>query len=316
MAGSNEMGGGSVGMPPTVEPLSIQLGEDDLPELFQSADHAAIRGQRNYLREQAAQLLLLVMAAGVAKLSLRFGRTDLDWAQVGAAAAFVSAAILKGWSLSMRHDRLWYEARAVAESTKTLAWRYAVGGEPFRVAFGTREEADRLFIDRLGKLREPLREFPIVPSPSRTEQITRAMRELRSRPLPDRSRAYESRIRDQFLWYVRQAAWNERRGRLWTLVMLTFELAGAILAVLVGTGTVGFNLAGFTATIVGAALAWSNIRQHHGLATAYSVTARELNELRTLPPDLTGEESWARYVEQGEQAISREHTLWRPTRIG
>jgi hypothetical protein len=316
MTGGNEMGGASVGTPPGSEPLDIQLGEDDLPELFQSADQASIRAQRNYLREQAAQLLLLVMAAGVAKLSLKFGRNDFDWAQVGAAAAFVSAAIVKGWTLSMRHDRLWYEARAASESTKTLAWRYAVGGEPFRADLGRQEEADRLFIERLGKLQEPLREFPIVPSPSRTEQITLAMRKLRSLPLPDRSRAYEGRIRDQFLWYVRKAAWNERRGRLWTLVMLTFELAGAVLAVLVGTGAVGFNLAGFTATIVGAALAWSNTRQHHALATAYSVTARELNELKTLPPDLSTEESWARYVEEGEQAISREHTLWRPTRTG
>lgn len=214
----------------------------------------------------------------------------------------------------MRHDRLWYEARAAAESTKTLAWRYAVGGEPFRVDLTNQEEADRLFVERLGKLREPLREFPLVPSTSRTEQITSAMRELRSRPLPERRAAYEERIRDQFRWYARNAAWNDRRGHFWTLAMLFFELTGAILAVLVGTGVVTFNLAGFSATIVGAAVAWSNTKQHHGLATAYSITARELNELRTLSPNLASEETWASYVEEGEQAISREHTLWRPTR--
>jgi conflict system pore-forming effector with SLATT domain len=298
----------------STEAMTLALAEEDLPELFRSADAVAKRAERRYMRTSAAQLLLVVAAAGFAKISLE-SDSGLNLGQLAAAAAFLVAFVTRSAMVSSSHDRLWFQARAAAESTKTLAWRYAMGGEPFRVDLVGDKEADRLFIERMRAILDVLRQFPIVPSTDRTDQITAGMRRLRSSPLEARRAAfYEGRILNQQRWYIGKARWNERRARLWNGVMLTFEAGGAVFALLVGTGVIGFELASFSATIVGAAAAWMNTKQHRTLATSYSIAAHELSEFQALASNGTNEESWAEFVDQVEQAISREHTLWNPSR--
>jgi hypothetical protein len=302
-----------VSSPSPTQAVSRVLADEDLPELFRSADAVARRAERRYLRTSASQLLLVVAAAGFAKISLESG--GLDFGQLAAAAAFLVAFVARSAMVSSSHDKLWFQARAAAESTKTLAWRYAVGGEPFRVDLVREKEADRQFVDRLRDILHVLGQFPIVPSSDRTDQITQEMRRLRSSSLPVRAEAFhEGRILDQLRWYTRKAQWNERRARLWNAVMLAFEAGGAVFALLVGTGVVGFELASFSATLVGAAAAWINTKQHRTLVTSYSIAAHELSDLKTLGSDVGDEEHWAEFVEQVEQSISREHTLWNPLR--
>ena len=65
-----------------------------------------------------------------------------------AAFAFFLGLILQLDRLVNRPERTWYEGRAVAKSGKTLGWRYAVGGEPFRVDTLSQKQADDLFARR------------------------------------------------------------------------------------------------------------------------------------------------------------------------
>lgn len=304
----------SVSSPATAPPEV--LTDRDLPELYATADATSLSAQRRFIRSGATQLVLLVVAAIGGATSVRLGDRPIDWAQVVAAAALFSAAILKTHTLTAKPDVIWYEARAAAESAKTLAWRYAVGGDPFPQNAPGAPDMDKLFLGRVREVLRPLRRIPLIPPTERVEQITEKMRRLRSRPLSERKRAYSrGRVADQRTWYTRKALWNERRARTWNVGMLAFEVAGGGAALLTATSIIQIDLLGITAAVVGTATAWLQTKQHLNLAIAYSVTGRELADIESLTNEPETEEAWAQFVANAEDAISREHTLWRASRV-
>src|SRR5690606_41156173 len=71
-----------------------------------------------------------------------------------------------------------------------------------------------------------------------------------------------------------------------------------------------FDLAGILAAVLGAGSAWLAVRQYETLSRAYTFAATELSVIheRLAHAD---EESWAGEVADAEEAISREHTMWR-----
>ena len=50
------------------------------------------------------------------------------------------------------------------------------------------------------------------------------------------------------------------------------------------------------------------------LATAYAVAHHELGLIASRIDEIAAEADWARFVDESEEAISREHTLWRASR--
>ncbi|RSM40770.1 hypothetical protein DMA12_26510, partial [Amycolatopsis balhimycina DSM 5908] len=43
------------------------------------------------------------------------------------ALALVGAIVLEAWLVREKPERAWYDGRVLAEATKTLAWRFAMG---------------------------------------------------------------------------------------------------------------------------------------------------------------------------------------------
>jgi hypothetical protein len=288
--------------------------EPVLPELFVSADLASAQAQRRFLRSTALQLGLLVVAAVSGVTSVKLGNQDLDWSQIVATCAFLAGASLKAHVAITKPDHVWYQARAAAESARTLAWRYAVCGQPFRADLPERE-LDRLFIERLHAVLEPLRGVTLVPSDQQLQQITDWMRRSRSLPLEDRTAIYAARrIEEEQRWYADRALRNAKQASFWSLTMVTFEIAGALTSLLTSVGAIHLNVAGLAATVVGVATAWMQTKQHQNLASAYAVAARELADIRALIGEASDEEQWSRFVDNAEGAISREHTLWTSSR--
>jgi hypothetical protein len=286
------------------------LDDASLPGLFRAADRASSGAQQQFIRGSATQLILLVAAAVAAKIAIGDDNST-NWAQVAAAACFLTAAVMRTFLLTANPESVWYDTRAIAESVKTLAWRYAVGGDPFRVDDMSVRDADRLFVERTGEIMQTVKSAPI-PGQGSGPQITDQMRLLRGSPLDRRQAVYVAdRLQDQLEWYGRKAAWNERRRQVWALLQLGFELFGAVFALLVGTGVVGFEFASISATVVGAAAAWSQTKKHGRRSAAYTVAFWELSDLAAVVDQADDEAQWAAFVEQVEQAISREHTIWK-----
>ncbi len=290
----------------------MALTDDDLPALFRAADQNSLDAQQRFLLSLRVQLGLLVGAAIGGALTWRLGSSQADWAGIAAAVAFVLAALLRIDLLRSRPERTWYDGRAAAESAKTLAWRYGVGGEPFRPDVLGDPEADRLFIARLNDILKDLRGIHLVPAGGTGDQITPAMKDLRKSLLDDRKHAYETgRIEDQQAWYAKKARWNEQRARAWNGLMLGLEAIGVVGAILKATATIEADILGITGAAVAGAAAWLQAKQHLNLASAYSVASQELASIKALVDQPSTDEEWARFVDQAEEAISREHTLWR-----
>ncbi|HVF14408.1 MAG TPA: SLATT domain-containing protein, partial [Acidimicrobiales bacterium] len=74
-------------------------------------------------------------------------------------------------------------------------------------------------------------------------------------------------------------------------------------------------LIGILETVVAAIMTWAGVRAYGPTATAYAFTARELQAIRALGDSAArAEDSWAEFVADAEDAISREHTMWRASR--
>lgn len=103
------------------------------PKRIRAADRTAIHGQRQAVRLNAWKLVLLVVGALCGTTSWVSSGSDVDLVALAAAMAFGTSLTIEVRQLSQRPDHRWYKARAGAESVKTLAWKYAVGGEPFGI---------------------------------------------------------------------------------------------------------------------------------------------------------------------------------------
>ena len=291
-------------------PPTVSIDESDFPALFHAADRNSLDGQRRFFTATRLRLVMLVVAAVFGLISWRRGRADL--AAVVAGAAFFAALLAEVYLLRRRPDRLWYDGRAAAESAKTLTWRYLVGGNPFGLTEVSEEEAERLLLHRFRQIAAELRGAHLVAISDAADQIGPALRRVRSLPLEERRALYRSgRIDAQHAWYRGKARWNERRATQWSLVLTGLEALGLGGAVLKAMGTFGFDLLGLASALVGAGAAWVQTKQHQNLASAYEVASQELAVIGAHGDWASDEPAWAHFVDQAEEAISREHTTWR-----
>jgi hypothetical protein len=253
---------------------------------------------------------LLVAAFGGA-LTL----TTASGFQVGGGLAFLAFACALGAELFLATTSpltTWYEGRAAAESAKTLAWRYMVRGEPFEVQT---TDVDKQFFAQTYSLLQDLQSISLGAPESDANQITDKMRQVRALDFNERRQVYlVDRIVDQQRWYSEKARWNARRARGWVLISIVLEIAGLIGGALKAFGWISFDLLGFLAASAGVVVAWIEAKQHRNLATAYGIASQELASIASELPTVNSEEQWAAFVSQAEEAISREHTLWRASR--
>lgn len=284
-----------------------------LPALHRQADAASNRKQSLFMWITKARLGLLVLVAGSGLASWPLGENGDrgDGAGVVAAVAFFGVFVLELVLWKTRPERVWYRARAVAESAKTLAWKYAVRGAPFDDEDG----ADELFWERLKALQSKAGS-DVRPDGGPPDQITQWMRDSRADDFEARRALYRgSRIDDQIGWYGRKCSENERWANVWLGALVVVNLVGMTVAILRAIGLVEFDALGLVGTLAAVFVAWSQTRQHESLVAAYSTAYGELTIIREKVQQATAE-SWGVEVQDAEDAISREHTMWQASRDG
>jgi len=287
----------------------------EFPEAFTSADAHSLDGQRRTIRGTAARLVLTVVATLCLALAplwpIEVGHREVELAGILAALLFLLALLLEVRLLRARPERGWYDGRAVAESAKTLAWRYAVGGAPYPVDGGATADDFASDLRSLGTDVAALRQVV-----STGGQPTAWMENVRSADLNARRDVYlRQRVRDQEEWYARKADYNRRRARFWNAVLLTAEALGVVLALLKSLSIVPIDLASLAAAVIASGMAWLAVKQHESIASAYALASRELAAVHVRLLEVDEESVWADEVGSAEEAISREHTMWRASRI-
>src|SRR3954447_24735901 len=121
------------------QPLSIEL-----PGIHESANKVSKRGQDFYVGLSSARLISL--AAATLAAGLKMSPWDFDIFGFLVLVFFAIAGIAEFALLIIQPERDWYAGRAIAESSKTLAWRFSVCGEPFGPTLGEADAVERLRI--------------------------------------------------------------------------------------------------------------------------------------------------------------------------
>jgi len=277
--------------------------------MFLDADRRSVAGQRLMLTLRGLQLILLVVAALLAVTPI--AARGIEWGVLGAGVAFAVAFLTEATILSIQPEKTWYQCRAIAESVKSLAWRFAVGGNPFPKDAADAGQAEAPFAQHLRQLLGQFETAGLIPSKGSAKEITSWMRETRSSPFESRKEAYrQHRIDDQRTWYSAKAEWNQRRSAEWSIGLLAVQILAVAGAVLKGTGVIDIDVLGVMAAVAASAVAWLQIKQHSTLTQSYSQAANELSTISILL-DEAPESTWAKFVDDAESAISREHTAWR-----
>lgn len=283
------------------------MNDEDLPGLYQAADAASLAAQGRVLRLNRVRLVLVALAAlaGVTAWQLDSGADMLAWIS---AACFVGALLAEAIMWRERPERGWYDGRAVAESVRTLSWKFAVGADPFPATL-SEDDAIRLLVERCEEVRRSYRhlELPPVNAP----HVTSWMRTQRRADFPARRSAYLThRIEHQREWYATKYAYNRRAANRWRGALVALEATGAVLALLAVVAPWAGQASPAIAAIAGAVVAWLNLKQHEQLARAYAAAGHDLAAAREKLLISPSEEQWALEVNDAEDAISREHTLW------
>jgi hypothetical protein len=300
-------------LPRDPAPAHVATEVVQLPAVYLAADRASIDGQRLAIGFRAAQLIALVFAAVLGAIPASIGR--VQWGALVDGVLFGTVGLVEATILTLQPDRSWYQGRAVAESVKSLAWRYAVGGQPFPRVDGGAGKVDALLGQRLRQILTDFQDVHLAPLAETSEEITHWMRSLRASALATRKRDYQKqRIESQRTWYATKALWNQRRSVFWSIAMLAIQSLGIVGAILKGAGLVDLRLVGILAAVAASALAWVQIKQHATLAQSYSHAAHELSAIDASIASVHTEADWATFVDDAESAISREHMAWQAKR--
>ena len=286
------------------------LTDDGLPGLFHVADAMSLRGQRDYLNALRARLVLAVAAAVCGVFAVEVGSVDV--AAVGTGVALLVMLLVEQHFRGSSPETKWYDGRALAESAKSMGWRFAVGGSPFPLGEDEREVELR-FIQQMGQLLKDGPNSGITPPDRPT--ISQAIRDLRRAALATRKDTYiADRVSDQQAWYASKAVTNERRARLSQRLLYGFAFGGIVAAFARAFGYIWFDLAGVAAALIAAGAAWAGTKQYSTLARAYAYASTELGIVKDRFALVRDEATWAAEVADAEEAISREHTMWRASR--
>lgn len=293
------------------ETRSVTLRRSDYPALYRAADDASQAGQKTYKRLVQADLSLIVLASALGTVWI------LLPTRYGTAFAVVTTVVLLAILLAKligrqrRDNEDWFDGRAVAESVKTLTWRYIMRVNPF----DDDTTCDREFARELDAIREARVDLQLRVDASpggSADQITTRMREVRGLTMQQRGDLYaKERLEEQAKWYGGKSHCNRLLAEAFFWASLTAQFVALILAIVrVAFPETQLSLVGPLLALAAAITAWTQLGRHDELSKSYALANQELLTIKSLADTVDTEEELAGLVRDGEGAISREHTMW------
>jgi hypothetical protein len=281
------------------------MDENDFPALYRSADSLSLTSQNRFFLALKGHLVLLVLAAILSVVNIP------HWSvAVLQLLALLLALFCSIYLFGSRPDRYWYAGRAVAESIKTITWRFVCRAEPFQESDAISRSKFQL---KLKQIIEQNRDVAgALTNHLDAPQISNSMSRIRGLSLDERKETYaKCRVADQHAWYAKKANLNLRTAnRFFSALILVNVLAvvGAILRI-------RFFDVPFWPTdvfVAGSAcvLSWIQAKRFSELAASYALTAHEIGIIKENSLQPQTDEEFSLFVGDAENAFSREHTQW------
>lgn len=278
------------------------------PALFRSADDASNKKQKAYLRLIGAEYVVLLLASVLSDSAFKGSTFYLLYAFI-----FVVSGVLLLTRDFWKLQEDWYRCRALAESVKTLTWRYMMRASPF--ADGSPPQNARAeFRNHLYRTFDSNRATAekIDPHWSADDQITGEMDRIRTFSLDERKKYYTAhRLNDQRTWYMRKAGENNRSARNWLIAtVVAYALAFVLVLARIRFPDWEFWAIGPIIVFASSVIGWMQVKKFNELAAAYTVTAHEIGLIQPKLDAVDSESDFSDFINDAELAFSREHTLW------
>lgn len=277
-----------------------------MPTLVAASDDASRRGQQLFVGLFFGQLLCTVAVPAI--LAFPFSADLAKRVQAGcAASAFVVGVVIAATLRQRSFERVWYQGRAAAESMKSMSWKYAMRAEPYAGL-----DASEVFRRDMAKQVGAGKLVAFSGSVMTDEVITPEMNALRQRALADRLDVYlRERIQDQVNWYVKRGRqWKSFETGLFFSVLALQLLGAAYMIARAVEPALPSAVASVFSAGASALLAWGAMRHCGEIAEAYGQAVVDLALARGRASGVDSEPSFASFVSDAENAISREHTTW------
>lgn len=278
---------------------------EDLPALYRASNKISLAAQTEFFWIFGANLILLAVAVVLSVFYI----SDIRYIYFQVVVLFLSfgCTLLIGFRSP---QKIWYGGRALAESVKTLTWRYMVKAEPFNI---NDDAAIQLFVTKLKKIVKTNREITKKSVElTNDKEITDLMLSMRKKNLNDRMEFYiKNRINDQLAWYQKKSKFNEINARAFFAIIC-----------LMGVFAIGFSIArvSYPTTehwptdifigIIASLMGWNQAKQFRELSTSYAQTAYEIKLIKEQSLLIKTEKDFSVFVGDAENGFSREHTQW------
>jgi hypothetical protein len=277
----------------------------DYPALYISADGASSEAQTSLLQLNIWTSLLLLAGALLSLLSFNNKASAL-------ASAFVLLGSLALYVFSRVKDyqSKWYRARALAESIKTVTWRYMMQSEPFADDATAVDDLRRTLTQLLSQ-NESIGAL-LAGGESEQGQLTEKMIGMRGSDLVFKKDFYmEHRIKNQRSWYSTKARLNKRLSTRWFWFLFGLY-SSAIACALLKVAEPDWRYLPVELFVVAAscAIAWTQLKRFDELASSFGLAAHEIGLIEMKFSSVTDSGLLATFVKEAENAFSREHTQW------
>ncbi|NJA89730.1 DUF4231 domain-containing protein [Rhodocyclus tenuis] len=281
------------------------MKQEDYPALYQSASDLSQRAQNAFYRAFLSHMGLLAIASAISVINS--SRPDVAILQAIVLIGALGCAI---YLYLVRPDRHWYSGRAVAESIKTITWRYVSKSEPFN---GEDVIDSHNFGLKLKAIVEQNKDIAgLLTTHLDGVQISREMNRLRQASAMERLEYYKlNRIVDQQSWYASKASANRRlTNRFFIALIATIGVAIFFSIARVMFPTAPFWPTDFFVTVAAALLSWIQAKRFQELSASYALAAHEISLIRQQASSPMSDEELSKFVGDAENAFSREHTQW------
>jgi ribosomal protein S17E len=286
-----------------------KMQEADYPALFLSADEASNNYQALFLRLIKIEYAALFFAA-VFSMSFLHG---VGYYITYAIILVVGLATLLTRALR-KPEQDWYRCRALAESVKTLTWRYLMHATPFQNSTGGEQQAKAELRNQLHSIFDENRTTAekITSDWSGNDQITAGMDVIRNKNRRDRMAYYlTNRVDEQRRWYALKARQNKDRAKFWVGISVVAYVFGGTLALCrIAYPTWQYWPIEPLIVIAASVVGWMQIKKFNELTAVYTVAAHEIGLIKPRSEAVKSDDDFSEFVNDAEKAFSREHTLW------
>gem|GEM_PF-3054894 len=287
------------------------------PKIFTEQDALAIKSQR---RSKISVILIGCLAVVYEILGIAAGAVEdsaLFWLPLVLTVVVSGVLVRELFASSRRRLEVpWYDARAAAESIKTVYFRYLVRAEPFFDDL-PRAGAEQKLQNRIVEVMRGLGKVAESDVLAKDVSVLDWAWSTRSLSLQQRMEFYASnRIMNQLGWYSSKSALLKRKARQWTVVSVIAAFISLVVAsfAIYVEGLRGFGSPFLQISVV--TFGYVAIRNYRRDGRAYAVTKLEIEDAYKKLEFVSDDLAWSHFVDEIEEAFSREHVTWRASHSG